>query len=423
MLYNFFRVGLVSLFLFNLNAIAEPSLPTISEEEANKYEVEYLKEYEELKKTSNDSLVKWIQPKNKKEACKIYCGVDPKNDYTLKDDYALYWDGECKDGYAYGLGREMEYRDYSYRYQIGIYKNGMPENYCASINEAEGITIEGECHYSNNQANYNTVTIIQNKEADLLIEYRYGFGSNQSPLLTTYSSPFFENIKLIKEYPNFRYEIIDSTKNDLNNKNYTFAIIKDKKINGFAFQINKDGQRYGAEILNGTRQRKVELPQSYYNKVNKILQEIKEAGNKALDAQEKARIIKTKYKMKICKEKVKVNFMDNEEYKAICQEDKKMEELRVKINQKLDRLNLVKQQKLQQMNEEKRLKAEQNANAKAEELAKQRAAIAEETLEEQRRANLNQGFQNLNQTLQLQQMNRNMSWDALTPKRFDVYMH
>ncbi len=52
--------------------------------------------------------VKWIQPNNKKEDCKIYVGVNPEDDKTTKSGYSLYWDGECKKGYASGLGREIE---------------------------------------------------------------------------------------------------------------------------------------------------------------------------------------------------------------------------------------------------------------------------------------------------------------------------
>jgi hypothetical protein len=429
MFFKLLNVSIFGLFVFISEIYAETSLPTISEEEANKYEVEYLKEYEELKKTPNDSIVKWIQPKNKKEACKIYVETNSQDDYTLKDNYVLYWDGECKDGYANGLGREMEYRDYSYHYQIGIYKNGKAEDYCVQINEAEGSILEGECFYSQDKVNYSVWTRLKDKEGDVSIKYSYGARRiNTTPALLIDSSPLEDYILFRKIYKNFLYRIIDTTQDEFDKKNYLFQIMAKKMsdnfvLNGFAFQKNKDGSRIDGEYINNKLERKVSLPESYINKASHILSEIKEAGDKALAAQEKARIIKTKYKMKICKEKVKVNYMDNEEYKAICQEDKKFEELRIKINQKLDRLNLVKQQKLQQLNEEKRLKVQQNADAQVEALAKQRTAIAEEALEEQRRANLNQGFQNLNQTLQLQQMNRNMSWDALTPKRFDVYMH
>lgn len=422
MIYNKF-IKALNLVSFLLVSTAF-SVESISEEEANKYEVEYLKEYKELQKIPNELIVKWIQPKNKKEACKIYVGFDLKNDYTLKEDYALYWDGDCRDGYGYGLGREMEYRDYSYHYQIGIYKSGMPEDYCVNINEAEGVFSEGECHYSS-KVNHKVVTIIKNKEADLSVEYHYGsIGNNQTPDLVTYSSPFMDRTRYYKAYPSFRYAITDLTNDGFDARKYQFNLVNESnKVHGFGVSIYKNGKIFSGETIEGKQIRKVILEQKYIDKYYKLLSEIQEASNKALIAQEKAKVIKTKYKMKICKDKIKVTFMDNDEYKAICEEDKKFAQLRVKMNEKLDRLNLAKQQKRQQLNEDKMRQAEQNTANKTEALAQQRVTIAEEALEEQKRANLNQGFQNLNQTLQLQQMNRNMSWDALTPKRFDVYMH
>lgn len=425
MFYNFFRVGLLSLILFNFNASAESSSPIISEEEANKYEIAYLKEYEELKKSVQEPTVKWIQPKNKKEACKVYVGIDSKDDHTLKDSYALYWDGDCKDGYAYGLGREMEYRDYSYHYQIGIYKNGMPEDYCVNINEAEGITIEGTCNYSKEKPDYRVYTKIKENEKDLELTYQYGsFNDVMNPYFLVASSPFLDKKKFIKAYPNFKYSITDFSNDEFESRKYQFEMTnKNNRTYGYSSSVYKNNKTFSGETIDGKRVRQVELDKKYTERYYDLLLEIQQEADKALSAQEKAIIIKTKYKMKICKDKIKVTFIDNDEYKSICEEDKKFGQLRVKINEKLDRLNLAKQQKRQQLNEDKIRQAQQNTANKTEALAQQRAAIAEEALEEQRRANLNQGFQNLNQTLQLQQLNRNTSWDALTPKRFDVYMH
>jgi len=42
---------------------------------------------------------KWIQPSNKDVACKIF--------ESSKNPELILWDGDCKSGYAYGLGREM----------------------------------------------------------------------------------------------------------------------------------------------------------------------------------------------------------------------------------------------------------------------------------------------------------------------------
>ncbi|WP_161593894.1 hypothetical protein [Campylobacter armoricus] len=44
-----------------------------------------------------------VQVKNKKEKCLI---LTSKN--TKDESYEIYWDESCKNGYAHGLGREIE---------------------------------------------------------------------------------------------------------------------------------------------------------------------------------------------------------------------------------------------------------------------------------------------------------------------------
>lgn len=45
--------------------------------------------------------VNYVQPINKKQACKFPFSKE----YTSLTNAKIYWDGNCKDGYAYGLGR------------------------------------------------------------------------------------------------------------------------------------------------------------------------------------------------------------------------------------------------------------------------------------------------------------------------------
>ena len=49
-------------------------------------------------------------------------------------------------------------------------------------------------------------------------------------------------------------------------------------------------------------------------KSGELTEEIKNEANIALEAQRRALVIKEKYKKKICKDSVKVDFMDNNEY-------------------------------------------------------------------------------------------------------------
>lgn len=61
----------------------------------------------------------WVD--TQKSKCKIFASSGfKKNDPTVK----FYWDGECKDGYAIGLGREFTIGKQTYVEAIGEYKGG-----------------------------------------------------------------------------------------------------------------------------------------------------------------------------------------------------------------------------------------------------------------------------------------------------------
>lgn len=69
-----------------------------------------------LPQTENEN---WVD--TQKSKCKIFASSEfKKNDPTVK----FYWDGECKDGYAIGLGREFTIGKQTYVEAIGEYKGG-----------------------------------------------------------------------------------------------------------------------------------------------------------------------------------------------------------------------------------------------------------------------------------------------------------
>ena len=101
---------LIVIFTLISGCASTPRIPTVDENEAFKYERKYLSEYEQLKnKYTNQSVYKWVQPANKKSSCKVYVGISKATENrTLDENYKIYWDGGCKNGYANGLGREFE---------------------------------------------------------------------------------------------------------------------------------------------------------------------------------------------------------------------------------------------------------------------------------------------------------------------------
>ena len=62
---------------------------------------------------------KWVHPSNKDVACKIF--------ESSKNPELILWDGECKSGYAYGLGREMIVVDGKSFSAIGKYSGNKTE--------------------------------------------------------------------------------------------------------------------------------------------------------------------------------------------------------------------------------------------------------------------------------------------------------
>jgi len=72
----------------------------------------------------------------------------------------------------------------------------------------------------------------------------------------------------------------------------------------------------------------------YIDKAQSIIHEIKNDYDKALYAQSQALLIKKQYLRKICKESVKVSFMDNVEYKDLCnsQYEKELSDIYLRHN-------------------------------------------------------------------------------------------
>lgn len=415
---------ILAIFAIIFSGCGQPSIPKVTEIEVNKYEQSYLTEYEDIKKTFENipESFQMVQPNNKRESCKVYVSINPKNDKTIKSDYSLYWDGQCKNGFAVGLGREIETTMLSNIQQIGFYEKGKAIDYCVAFDPLEGKSIEGECSYSMDKSNHNVTTIINDKNGDLNIVYLIGRSmSKNSPQIMMKTFPFLDVVEYYKIYPNFAYTIYDLTKNEFDNRKYEFNILKtkNKKNHGYGFALMKKGFTNAGEMVNGNLKRRVLLPQSYFNNANNILSEIKSEANVALEAQRRALIIKEKYKKKICRNNVKVTFMDNNDYKSICNENERFAKLKERIDMKLSKIEQQKAVKRGQENQQRLIQARE-AEARA---AQRRASAAEQANNQASWDSLNRSIQNMNNNNQMQQLNNNMMMYNMMPKKHNVYIH
>ena len=74
---------------------------TFDIEDITKTENKYEKDYEQMKINHPIRNISYVQPNNKKVSCKIFT---PYTDFTESNEKVI-WDGSCKNGFAYGLGR------------------------------------------------------------------------------------------------------------------------------------------------------------------------------------------------------------------------------------------------------------------------------------------------------------------------------
>ncbi|WP_194091517.1 hypothetical protein [Vibrio hibernica] len=353
-------------FIIISGCSSTPKLPLISDDEAFKYEKRYLAEYEQLKNDFSDqSVIKWVQPANKKPPCKVYVGVSKGDDRTLDPNYKIYWDGDCKNGYANGLGREFERATVLNMEALAIYKGKEEEpEYFIQTDQLDNKTQEGDI--SNG---YFVETTINEDNFNFDINYQYGFfGSKEIQYrLITMKSPFNDNILQYKQYPNFSYVLYDMSNNEFEQNKYNFFMNYKGKANGFGFSTPKSGATASGEMSNGSMVRRVQLPNSYFLKIGSVQSEINDAGVKALNAQKYALKVKKQYMNRICKESKSVDFMDDKEYKNICNDSS---EIKIKIDEKLAQINILKQQKREQQRQyelliakQKQAEAERNQEA------------------------------------------------------------
>ena len=246
------------------------------------------------------------------------------------------------------------------------------------------------------------------------------------------SSPFSDSYIYIKEYPNFFYRITDTSNDEFRDSSTEVAIYArsatsdEYKYNGFGFALLKNGNTIAAEFINGENTRLVQLPKEYYQNIQNIYNEIKEIQNRALDANQQATLVKKQYQLKICRTSVKVDFMDNEEYKDICNEEVDYEVINKKYTDKLEQISIENARKRDEINKKaltdetfrQNQLAQQRAQLRAREVAQQQAqaaqrmaSAAERSARAAESANLNQSLRSTQQTIMqnMQNMRNNNS--------------
>lgn len=332
--------------------------PKVSMDEINIFEKGLQDKYSSyLKNEKPVSMEKWIQPSNKEDPCKIYVGYASDYDRTLEDGYEVYWDGECRHGYAYGLGREfekLEETDSNYDESIAIYPGGSDKHpsyfyekkgnafFYGKISEGSKIGIT-QVYETDKDNNFNAI-------------YYYGGIPEETKGISFFliQSPFSGSTRFLKQYPTHSYAIDFHEDNVFENRvHVAFAYTIDQEIDGYGFQLFKNGEQYEVEAKEGYILRRVTLPKERIEFFENIKNEVNNIANEARSVAYDSFKVFQKYLSRACSQKQYVYFMDNDKYKSICSERNKLSEKVESV--KKNYLSQVEERKKQIAKERKRV--------------------------------------------------------------------
>lgn len=276
-----------------------------------------------------DHITAWIQPSNKKELCKIYFNdllVPGQTPHWNNKENRYYWDGDCKNGYAYGIGREFEQVDGGLRSALADYKevNKRPIYYLNTDYDRNYVRFSAEAppYY----ASLSYTLRQQQAKNEVLIEVAlYDLEENNGYFQNTVVGS--DEVHSAMSLPNQNKYIIWRSSNPAKSTYVIGHETARAEKTGYNIIINDDGinkQLRHLHYSTDTRFEDVLIPSSYLTHLSEVDNKITKKLNTTGGLLEEAYVAINKYRRKICKGDVKVNFVDNEIYGRICLESGEM---------------------------------------------------------------------------------------------------
>lgn len=238
----------------------------------------------------------YTQPINKTEPCKIAT----TKEQLARKNFRAYWDGQCRDGFAFGLGRDIAISDTHHVEEITIYSED------GKVADAPAITYD----FVNNEVTYQFIAKkfpSQTTYKEKIINDPGNFGVSYSMALidergnsrVVYWSPFDQRRVLVNSVDNISYKYSeDKFAQNINSTNPIFvAETVDRqsgKPGGFAIVRYGNGQIKHFKV-DGVQFQPVELSEEYTSYVLGKYMEIQSAQAENLAKIDLARKIEKEY--------------------------------------------------------------------------------------------------------------------------------
>ncbi len=360
----------------------------------------------------------YTQPVNKTEPCKL----PTSKDQLERKNFRAYWDGDCKDGYAYGLGRDIALSDTHHAEEITIHNgdgdsNGQPWRLIDYVHNYGAYGVRGATFPAT--SGYNE--LITNNSTDFSIRYFAGATDNKGNLRYLESSPF-SPVKLTvnQSHGKLAYVMVDFSALPATSDQVQTALFAadpaTKKPLGFRIVRFRNGviqhQKLAADGQSVAEL--VQLPPEYIAQLTEEIDEAQAAVQKAYADATKAQQTEREYLHMACAADYSIKGVpakDMEIARQICtwRDQWKEPYSRAEINYKQEMEQ--KQQEVVQAEQQRAYIAAQQAQADAAQSAAFSASMAQmnQALHQQNN-NTMQQINQMNQQLQNQNNQMMQSW-------------
>lgn len=261
----------------------------------------------------------YVQPLNKSEPCKLPTSKEQQE----RKNFKAYWDGQCKNGYAYGLGRDIAISDTHHYEEITIH-DGNGDNFNAPrvfydfVNNSVVYRMGSETFPAHSMFG----EYIQNDYNGFNVMYSTGTLGVEGNALITQGSPFNPGRVLINDDRRIVYKFSDNTSAPIVNPSAPIFVAetldsKSKRPGGFSIVRYGNGQIRHFKVKDGQFE-PVSLPEEYLALVNKKYNEVTLAYREASSKIESARRMEREYLHMACSGNYKIDGLNVEISSKIC---------------------------------------------------------------------------------------------------------
>jgi hypothetical protein len=263
----------------------------------------------------------YIQPANKAEACKL-----PTSQSQLdRPNIRAYWDGECKNGFAFGLGRDIAISDTHHIEEITIH-DGTGDDW--SQPRVDYDYVNNIVSYAVGGSTFPTQTSLSERMVDSIS----GFNAYQTlsvvdklgKAYVVQSSAFQPQRTLWNSRTDgaISYRFTDNSAAPVTNQNaaiFAAEIIdpKSNTVGGVAVVHYANGATRHFKVSNEKKEI-VSPPTTYTDHLQAIYQEVVNVTSRASTNLERAQQIEREYLYKACNGKSSIKGLDNSDYTKIC---------------------------------------------------------------------------------------------------------